>query len=80
MGCVVVAASIDSPRMVGMDGPMDRWTDRPTDTPSTDSFADLRIGDAIIEYVSRYRYLGFNVILGVKFKFSTTECLRSFFG
>ena len=47
---------------------------------STASFADLKIGDAIIEYVSRYRYLGFNVISDVRLKFSTTECLRSFFG
>ena len=31
-------------------------------------------------YVPSYRYLGFNVVSDVKFKFSSTECLRSFFG
>ena len=46
----------------------------------TDSLCNLTLGDSIIEYVRSYRYLGFNVLSGVKFKFSSTESLRGFFG
>ena len=49
---------------------------------STDieSLCGLTLGDSTIEYVRSYRYLGFNVLSDVKFKFSSTESLRGFFG
>ena len=46
----------------------------------TDSLANLYIGTASIEYVKSYRYLGFHIVSDVKFRFSSTECLRGFFG
>ena len=46
----------------------------------TDSLANLHIGTASIEYVKSYRYLGFRIVSDVKFRFSSTECLRGFFG
>ena len=33
-----------------------------------------------MEYVRSYRYFGFNVLSDAKFKFSSTESLRGFFG
>ena len=45
-----------------------------------DSLAKLKLGDADIDYVQNFRYLGFNILSDVRFRFSSTECLRGFFG
>ena len=34
----------------------------------------------VIEYVRSCRYLGFHILSGTKLKFSSTECMRGFFG
>ena len=45
-----------------------------------DSLANVCIDNVPIEYVRSYRYLGFHVLSDLHFKFSSTECLRGFFG
>ena len=42
--------------------------------------APLHINNVPIDFVKSYRYLGFNILSDSKFKFSSTECLRGFFG
>ena len=46
----------------------------------TDSLCNLTLGNSIINYVRSYRYLGFHILSGIRFKFSSTESLRGFFG
>ena len=46
----------------------------------TSSLAKLRVDNEPIEFVDSYRYLGFNVVSDTHFKFSSSECLRGFFG
>ena len=45
-----------------------------------DVLACLQINGMEIEFVRSYRYLGFHVISDSHFKFSSSECLRGFFG
>ena len=42
--------------------------------------ANLGLGDTEIEFVSSFRYLGFNILSGTCLRFSSSECLRGFFG
>ena len=46
----------------------------------TNSLASLYIENVAIEYVHSYRYLGFHVLSDLHLKFSSSECLRGFFG
>ena len=46
----------------------------------TNSLASLYIDNVAIEYVHSYRYLGFHVLSDLHLKFSSSECLRGFFG
>ena len=46
----------------------------------TNSLTELKLRGIPIEYVEKYRYLGFHVVSGNSFKLSSTECLRGFFG
>ena len=51
--------------------------------PSSDAIdvlGELKLGGEVIEYVSSCRYLGFHILSGTKLKFSSTECIRGFFG
>ena len=45
-----------------------------------DLLANVHINGVPLVYVRSYRYLGFHIISDSKFKFSSTECLRGFFG
>ena len=45
-----------------------------------DVLACLQINSTEIEFVRSYRYLGFHVISDSHFKFSSSECLRGFYG
>ena len=45
-----------------------------------DLLANVQINGVPLVYVRSYRYLGFHIISDSKFKFSSTECLRGFFG
>ena len=45
-----------------------------------DSFPEMKLRGTSIEFVKNYRYLGFYVLAGRTLKFSSNECLRSFFG
>ena len=47
---------------------------------TTEGLGELKLGDEAIEYVRNCRYLGFHILSGTKLKFSSTECLRGFFG
>ena len=47
---------------------------------NTDSLAKLHVDNVPIDFVNSYRYLGFNIVSDVHFKFSSSECLRGFFG
>ena len=47
---------------------------------SPEDIAPLNLNGVALELVSSYRFLGFNILSGVCFRFSATECLRGFFG
>ena len=47
---------------------------------SPEDIAPLELNGVALELVSSYRFLGFNILSGVCFRFSATECLRGFFG
>ena len=47
---------------------------------SIDSLAELTLRGIPIGFVEKYRYLGFHVVSGRSFTFSSTESLRGFFG
>ena len=47
---------------------------------TTDTLGKLYVRDVALEYVTSYRYLGFHLLSDSKLRFSSTECLRGFFG
>ena len=47
---------------------------------SIDSLAEMELRGTPIEFVEKYRYLGFHILSGRTCNFSSNECLRGFFG